>query len=283
MATISRQMRRHANNERRLKMSLEQDLIPRLQKLFDKFMRDFRIQFKKTATVLNAHSISSELNKLLAIAYKRTAAAFTENFTIFNSKLSAHLQELKQGRSPEDEETDADNNRKIEAAILAFILATVPVQTRFILNTTNEQLACTIRKTVDEANQAGEAVNVSQIADRAFTSYSETLSSRIGLIATFETQNSAEEAKSQVAQQLNISAAGTTARIPVIPPAVATKVWVAVLDNKTRTAHALADGQQRNADEPFNVMNQQLMRPGDTSLGATPANVMECRCSAIYS
>ena len=278
MATISRQMRQHANNERRLKMSLEQVLIPQLQKLFDKFMRDFRIQFKKTATVLNAHSISPELNKLLTIAYKRTAAAFTENFTIFNSKLAVHLQELKQ-----DAATDADNNRKIEAAILAFILATIPIQSRFILNTTNDQLARTIQKTVSDAEQTGEVLDVSQIADRAFESYNQILSSRIGLIATFETQNSAEEAKSQVAQQLNISTATPSTRTPIAPPPVSTKVWVAVLDSKTRSAHAFADGQERNANEPFDVMNQKLMRPGDTSLGATAANVMECRCSAIYS
>lgn len=278
MATISRQMRQHADSERRLKISLEQVLIPKLQKLFDSFVDDFRIQLKKTATVLNAHSISPQLNKLLTIAYKRTAAAFSENFTIFNEKLTRRLYELKQ-----DEETDQENARKIEAAILAFIAIAVPAQTRFILNTTNQQLAQTIQEAVAVANEAGEDLNISQIADQVATRYKEVLVDRIALIATFEVQNSAEEAKSQAAQQLNISTATPSVVTPISKPLVATKVWVAVLDNRTRSSHAIADGQERNATEPFDVMNQQLMRPGDTSLGATADNVMQCRCSAIYS
>ena len=69
MAKISRQMRKHVNNERRLKISLENVLIRKLRTIFNKFMRDFKVEFKRSATVLNAHSISPQLNNFAALGY----------------------------------------------------------------------------------------------------------------------------------------------------------------------------------------------------------------------
>lgn len=271
MAKISRQMRQHANNERDLKLSFEKILIPQLQKVFAKFMRGFRSEFKATANVLNAHSISPVLNDILTTAYKRTSAAFLKNFTIFRRK------SIKQEITPEE------RNTATEAAILAFILASVPEQTRFIINTTNKQLAAKIEEIVTTAAQTGSPLNVDQIADLAFEQYNVVLGSRIDLIATFETQNIAEQTKSIAATQRSIVGIGAEPSGVPASQRVSTKIWVAILDRKTRISHALADGQERNINEPFDVMGQKLKRPGDTSLGATAANVMECRCSVIYS
>lgn len=54
--------------------------------------------------------------------------------------------------------------------------------------------------------------------------------------------------------------------------------WVATIDERTREEHANADGQQVNMDEPFTVGGEQLMYPGDTSLGASGWNTINCRC-----
>lgn len=56
------------------------------------------------------------------------------------------------------------------------------------------------------------------------------------------------------------------------------KRWVAVHDNRTRHAHALADGQTVNDEDPFIVGGEQLDFPGDPNGSAT--NTIHCRCFA---
>ena len=55
--------------------------------------------------------------------------------------------------------------------------------------------------------------------------------------------------------------------------------WVSTGDDRTRDAHADANGQQVDMDEPFTVGGEQLMYPGDTSLGASAGNTINCRCT----
>lgn len=55
--------------------------------------------------------------------------------------------------------------------------------------------------------------------------------------------------------------------------------WVATLDNRTRHAHAMLDGQQADIDKPFKVDSYDIMFPGDTS--APGYLVYNCRCTQI--
>lgn len=60
------------------------------------------------------------------------------------------------------------------------------------------------------------------------------------------------------------------------------KVWLATEDSRTRPDHANADGQEVPMDQPFNVGGSQLMFPGDSSLGATADEIIQCRCTQYY-
>ena len=55
--------------------------------------------------------------------------------------------------------------------------------------------------------------------------------------------------------------------------------WVATLDNRTRHAHAMLDGQQADIDKPFKVDGYDIMFPGDAS--APGYLVYNCRCTQI--
>lgn len=55
--------------------------------------------------------------------------------------------------------------------------------------------------------------------------------------------------------------------------------WVATLDNRTRHAHAMLDGQHADIDKPFKVDGYDIMFPGDTS--APGYLVYNCRCTTI--
>lgn len=57
------------------------------------------------------------------------------------------------------------------------------------------------------------------------------------------------------------------------------KQWLATLDNRTRHAHAILDGQTVDVDKPFKVDGYELMYPGDTS--APGYLVYNCRCTQI--
>ncbi|MBO5969500.1 MAG: minor capsid protein [Clostridia bacterium] len=55
--------------------------------------------------------------------------------------------------------------------------------------------------------------------------------------------------------------------------------WVATLDNRTRHAHAMLDGQCAPIDKPFKVDGEEIMFPGDDS--AAPHLVYNCRCTLV--
>ena len=55
------------------------------------------------------------------------------------------------------------------------------------------------------------------------------------------------------------------------------KQWLATLDNRTRHAHAMLDGQTVGIDKPFKVDGYDIMFPGDTS--APGYLLYNCRCT----
>lgn len=56
------------------------------------------------------------------------------------------------------------------------------------------------------------------------------------------------------------------------------KEWMSANQERTRLHHRAANGQVVPFDEPFVVKNEELMFPGDYSLGASANNVIQCRC-----
>lgn len=57
------------------------------------------------------------------------------------------------------------------------------------------------------------------------------------------------------------------------------KIWLATLDERTRSSHIALDGEQRPVEEVF---SNGLMMPGDQSTG-NPAEYMNCRCTLDYN
>jgi hypothetical protein len=62
---------------------------------------------------------------------------------------------------------------------------------------------------------------------------------------------------------------------------VGNKEWLATSDARTRKSHALASGQVMPLNSPFQVGGELLQYPGDPSLGATPGNFVNCRCTVL--
>ena len=60
------------------------------------------------------------------------------------------------------------------------------------------------------------------------------------------------------------------------------KKWLTMKDEKVRFTHSLADGQTVGIDDYFNIGGYEMLYPMDTSQGAPPDEVINCRCSVAY-
>lgn len=61
------------------------------------------------------------------------------------------------------------------------------------------------------------------------------------------------------------------------------KTWVTEQDSKVRSTHAKVDMETIPIDVAFEVGNSKMMFPKDDSMGADAREIVNCRCSIIYS
>lgn len=92
---------------------------------------------------------------------------------------------------------------------------------------------------------------------------------RADVIARTEVHDAATYAMQETAEDIQLETG-----------AEMTREWVSVEDERTRESHAAADGQEVGMDEPFDVDDEQIDRPGDPS--GSPENIINCRCVVAY-
>lgn len=165
-------------------------------------------------------------------------------------------------------------------------------QAGFINETNNKEISKAFIDSVTALaivlRESGTQLNFNNESQRKFISetssdmFLERAKNRINTIAITETQQPAETAKLNTAQSIALVAAQQDNEEGVVELPMTLKEWNTILDNRTRPAHAVADGQVVAVNTPFIVASEQLMAPGDTSMGASVGNVANCRCSARY-
>lgn len=60
------------------------------------------------------------------------------------------------------------------------------------------------------------------------------------------------------------------------------RVWLSSMDDRTRDTHSFMDGIAVKGDESFDVNGSEMMFPGDSSLGADAAEIINCRCVETF-
>jgi len=149
-------------------------------------------------------------------------------------------------------------------------------QASFILKTSDKQLVKAKEKVSEEMMRSDTR---DQDPDIMLTNiFYRMLLGRVDSIACYETQWASEIAKFT---EFTYFAGLTNVEIKA-PNIEGWKRWDAVGDDKMRDWHAAADSQVVLSHRVFTVMGEALMYPGDTSLGASAANIINCRCSAFY-
>jgi hypothetical protein len=126
-----------------------------------------------------------------------------------------------------------------------------------------------IRQVLDEGTAAGEGTD--KLAARVADAYGIMKPYRAERIARTEVVCASERGSISMARSTGLEL---------------TKKWLATRDTRTRGEnmdHYGADGQERGLEEPFEVMGELLDHPGDTSLGASGGNVINCRCTTLFN
>jgi uncharacterized protein with gpF-like domain len=137
---------------------------------------------------------------------------------------------------------------------------------RFIENRENH-LRGASQEIWDEVRNAyltgrGENETRGQISDRIKTAFDGIADGRAATIASTETA----------------AAFGYARHQGMVQSGVKNKRWLCAMHN-SRAAHVAAQGQVVPIDQPFIVMDEKLMHPGDEN--GSPENVINCHCIEI--
>ncbi len=253
------QIRRQVAKDFRDKLSLEKKLKGKLRLLANGIVNKFRSDML-IGTITNASFFNKKLQGILKLHYQTVSREFSGRTLdrLFDFKENT-LTELEKGKL-EEAINSYINRRSIEQAII-------------ILNTTQKNMVSASAAVISEtASQIERSVNASTLLSRK-------LISREARIASLETQAMSEARKIAEADIFSKKEPLTLQ----IPTEKLLKEWVTVGDERVRPAHVNADSQLQFKEDFFIVKGEQLRFPGDTSFGATPGNVINCRCSAVYS
>lgn len=277
--------RSQAREDLRAKIKLEKDFIRKLTRLNNQIIKKTVLEFGRNGVVLNAREFELQLAQLLESQSKRAAK-------IFDDQIRKEL--------PKDLESSEEEDTLIAAALVVFFAARTLEQSQIIIRTNQKDINQSIvsaDRQLQELADIGEIPSNREVAKTAGVLLRRKLKGRTGTIVTTEVQVAAETSKATETAILIRNPKSLprpvlaipqpqvfVPQLPLgLPPPKVRKEWVSAGDEKVRRSpfsHVLADGQKVNIDEPFTVGGQLLRIPGDTSLGASLANVIRCRCAS---
>lgn len=254
-----------ARRDLREKLRLERLITADLRKFNKRLVRSVIAEYMQTGRAFDANAMSVDMVNLLEKQYGRVGP-------VFDSQIVDVLPE----------EIAATNREKllIDSALEIFFTARAVEQAAIITATNrrdvDESIAQAVSTTQDTPNR-----NRADIGIQAGVNLRRKLAGRVVGIAALETQASAEASKGTEAQVLTGQSPSVTGGSPRQVDVI--KEWVTVGDERVREAHVFADSQTQDLNTAFDVGGERLRWPGDTSLGASVGNVINCRCSSVVS
>lgn len=285
--TTERQRQLQLAQDFAAKIKLERQFTIDLRRFFKELNQDFVNEFARNGRIINTLDFRPELIGVLRRHYRRAINRFGDTLRSEPQAFKAlrHVKQVNVANSREElhQKQDEQTNEEvavllgaslaINSALTTFMREETDRRSVIVLDTTQNQLNRLVTNSFEEIEQQqGEASN-DAVAESSGLAFAFLIPSKALLISATEIQNAAEGSK-----QIELSGLIDSGTVDVD---VTTKQWNSILDERTRLSHASADGQVRQTNEPFLVQGQLLNRPGDTSLGATPSNIIRCRCSSI--
>lgn len=280
------------------KLILEQYLIKDLGPYYSKIKASAYLLYLTRNQVLDVSIFKTELKDILAKHYRRVSRVFGNlserqlaqivKDDAYTREINSYIAQRSQQQANYINKTDQNKlNDAFKAALVLWFLSgsrtpnsTVTVAPRSSLPQGTETHPVSGQSV---SPQAGEGINsenlqivhshdiLKSVSKSGIENFDAQLDSRKETIATTETQNSAETTK-------YLALAAYLLRQGL----VANKQWITMHDDRVRPWHVDAEGQVKKDKQPFIVNGEELMYPGDTELGASLNNVINCRCSVHY-
>lgn len=269
--------REQAKQEIDLKKALELYLIADLILYMQQLAEDNRVVYTATGKVLSLNeSYVDELKALLKKNYRKVADNFS-NITL--KQIEDTVDFDKYEIIPEKE---SDVKSRIAMAIGAYLLLRSNDIAPKIANTIQEEL---LKKTndiiIDNASR-GLAISNAEIANKVTNEFAEWGIKHTPVISVTEVQEVSETSKFTENSTLVNFAMEDEIDVRKLQ-AGAKKVWITAGDERVRKSHAEIDGKMIDAEDVFVTgMGGRMRYAGDMSLGASLADVINCRCETIY-
>jgi hypothetical protein len=244
------------------KIKLENTYKPELRRTFRKMVKDFKVSVASTGQQPNANKFKGAWEGTISRQVDRVQNAF----------LGEAL--------PDATQSDSDEAETLALALLTWQDTYVQEQSTIITSTNEREQITALRLGRQALQEAAETVTNRSLALASAAILTRRYKGRVGVIAMSQTQAAAESTKFIEVEV--VSTGSSTVLDPLIQQTDVEKEWRTRLDGRVRIEHAQAHGQRRKLFQSFLVAGESLRFPGDSSLGASAGNVINCRCTAIY-
>ena len=258
-----------SDQELALKLRHESQLTRELNAQYNDIINAATDQYAQNNTAFDVSIYAAAIAAIIASHYVKTSRTFTK----FTTSLIQNSQTMNQLQLIANQDITANSAQDILARInLAALDVNLQNAEDYAQNSANEITKTNIAQLL---SIIALGLNVVDFKSQLKTTYK----ARVPMIAQTSIQAAAESTKdvntnaTNAALQNNL---GAQAKL-------ITKTWNTILDGRERPWHNEADGQTVKASEPYTVKNQLLQHPGDTSLGASLDNIINCRCSSTLN
>jgi len=245
------------NAEKKIKLEapFRRSIAPFLRKINN----DFEQEYITEGTVIDARDYKEELAALLFLYYDIISKVFKFNI-----------------RESFDDKTSQQIDAKINNNINKFEKEVIGSESNSILETINKKIALALAATINSFIEKEQDINNIDVADETNKDLNSKVDGRAKIIASIETGNMAENAKT-IEEHVLIENDVVLGGI-----ALASKirdVWITTLDARTRSAHVRANLQEKLPYDFFFVGGEYLRYPRDP-LGRID-NIANCRCEKV--
>jgi len=246
-----------------LKLKLKKQLTKNLQRRYKAFVRETFNSYSKYGYLPMLNKLRYDVEQILWQHYKFVGNSF--------SKFSRIELGIKTD--------DAGFNKRLHDLINVRAFNRAHNSANQIINTTEKDINNALMLIISIGASLGVSLTRKDIAKRLRDILLPLFNKRIeSIIAPTETNTASE--------QIKFDEISTLYDMNVVLPdgrrmeeIDVKKIWVARFIN-TRPWHEDAHGQKRRYNQPYDVDGEKLMFPMDTSLGASPKNIINCYCSS---
>lgn len=302
--TTRKERQRRTAQDLAKKLQLEVILAKEMRSIFRKISKSASYLYVSTGGKLNVLSFKGDIRDILAKHYRRTFKKFQPQM---RSEINAARKKAADSDDAADDalddansdyvavQSDTQANQIISTTQKKLNQAYAAALAAYLMSGSAADVADAPKKPVADGNaaQPGMALDMpdhpssapidrAAVADSASQSFDADADVRSSVIATTETQGAAETGKANVVTALAGTQINDLTDGAVNERTAPQKSWETIMDGKERDSHAAANGQVQDLSSPFVVGGELLMYPGDTSLGASAGNIINCRCSVQY-